>query len=77
MFFATLAGALIGSLWGLRLRVVKGREGAREFAFGPHMVAGAQWCSLCLLCQDCGHDGSRSAFSVQQTSEVDNEGQTQ
>jgi hypothetical protein len=42
VFFATLVGALIGSLWGLRLRVVKGREGAREFAFGPHMVAGAQ-----------------------------------
>lgn len=76
VFLAVLAGALIGSFWGLGLRVVKG-ESAREFAFGPHMVAGAQWCSLCLLCQDCGHDGGRSAFSVQQTSEVDNEGQTQ
>jgi len=42
VFFAVLAAALIGSVWGLGLRIVRGREASLEFAFGPHLVAGAQ-----------------------------------
>lgn len=42
VFLAVFMAALVGSVWGLGLRVVKGREAAREFAFGPHMVIGAQ-----------------------------------
>lgn len=40
VILAVLAAALIGTAWGLVLRVARGRDASRDFAFGPHLVAG-------------------------------------
>jgi len=40
VILGVLAAALIGTVWGLGLRVVRGRDASQDFAFGPHLVAG-------------------------------------